>query len=150
MSVETGGRRCECGYQGCLEGIASVDALLRETRLLLSRYPLSPLTVLEREGRLTAEEILCLAEQGEELARKVGMRVARAVGTGLVNSMNLLNPGYIILSGLLSKSEWLVGQVKRYVYANGFVSSIGTLRDISRSVLDPEYIDVLGAACLCI
>ena len=37
-----------------------------------------------------------------------------------------------------------MGQVKRYVYANGFVSSIGTLRDISRSVLDPEYIDVLG------
>lgn len=150
MSVETGGRRCECGYQGCLEGIASVDALLRETRLLLSRYPASPLVGLEREGKLTAEEILRCAEQGEELARKVGMRVVRAVGTGVVNSMNLLNPGYIILSGPLSKSEWLVGQVKRYVYANGFVSSIGTLRDISRSVLDPEYIDVLGAACLCI
>ena len=80
----------------------------------------------------------------------MGMRVARAVGTVLVNSINLLNPVYIILSGLLSKSEWLVGQVKRYVFANGFVSSIGTLRDISRSVLDPEYIDVLGAACLCI
>lgn len=150
MSVETGGRRCACGYQGCLEGIASVDALLREARLLLPLYPASPLAELEQAGSLTAEELLLWAERGEELARKVGMRVVRAVGTGVVNSMNLLNPGYIILSGPLSKSDWLVGQVKRYVYANGFVSSIGTLRDISRSVLDPEYIDVLGATCLCI
>ncbi len=149
MSVETGGRRCECGYRGCLEGIASVSAILQETQRLLPLYPASPLAELEKENRLTAEQILHYAAEGEALAWKVGNRVVQAIGTGVVNSMNLLNPGYIILSGPLSKSDWLVEQVKQFVYTNGFVSSIGTLRDMSRSVLEAEYIDVLGAACLC-
>lgn len=149
MSVETGGRQCECGYQGCLEGIASVGALLQEVRNLLPSYPTSPLAELEKEGKLTVEAVLDYAGEGETLARIVGERIVQAVGRGVVNSMNLLNPGYIILSGPLSKSDWLVEQVKRFVYTNGFVSSIGTLRDISRSVLEAEYIDVLGAACLC-
>lgn len=149
MSVETGGKRCECGYRGCLEGIASVGALLQETQRLIPLYPDSPLADLEKRNELTSEKILACAAAGDPLAAKVGARVVQAIGTGVVNSLNLLNPGYIILSGPLSKSDWLVDQVKQFVYTNGFVSSIGTLRDMSRSVLEAEYIDVLGAACLC-
>lgn len=149
MSVETSGKQCECGYRGCLEGIASVNALLQEAEQLLPLYPNSPLAELYARKQLTAEQILDYAGAGDELAWKVGARAAQAIGTGVVNSMNLLNPGYIILSGPLSKSDWLIEYVKRFVYTNGFVSSIGTLKDLTRSILEPEYIDVLGAACLC-
>lgn len=149
MSVETQGRQCACGYRGCLEGIASTGALLREVQRLLPMFPESPLAALEEQKRLSTGDLLRYAEAGDELAVRIGARAVQAIGIGVVNSLNLLNPGYIILSGPLSKSDWLVEQVKRFVYTNGFVSSIGTLKDLSRSILDPEHIEVLGAAGLC-
>lgn len=149
MAVETEGRLCACGYRGCLEGIASTDSLLHEVRRLLPLYPASPLAALMERKCLSTEALFQYAEAGDELAGKIGARAVKAIGVGVVNSLNLLNPGYIILSGPLSKSDWLVEQVKRFVYTNGFVSSIGTLKDLSRSILDPEHIDVLGAASLC-
>ena len=63
--------------------------------------------------------------------------------------MNLLNPEQIVLGGYICDNTWFINQVKKYVYANGFISVVATLKDISHSTMNSDFAQVLGAACLC-
>jgi glucokinase len=146
VSTDPDGARCECNARGCLEGIVARERIVTETARQLADWPQSALAGL---SPLTVERIFDAAQQGDELACLVAGRAVKSLGLGLVSSVNLLNPEQIVLTGRTSQHPWFTAQVKKFVYANGFVSSLATLRDISPSALNEEYTGVLGAACLC-
>jgi len=50
-------------------------------------------------GSLTVEELCCLAESGHPTARAIYTQAGAALGLGIANLINVLNPQLIILSG---------------------------------------------------
>jgi len=146
MTVEPDGELCQCNSRGCLESIVALDRIAAEALKHLVDYPQS---ILNGETTLTSGRVLVAAHQGDELALRVARRAISALGIGLVNCANLLNPEHIILTGWVCENDWFSDQVKKYVYTNGFESVVATLKDVSPSALQGDFTYVLGAAGLC-
>lgn len=99
------GRRCGCGRRGCLEAHIGTAAMLSYGRRAV-RQGAEPLGRLVRSagGRLTPALISQAARQGDRHARRIWEFVGSALGAGLANVVNLLNPDRIIIGGGFSNA----------------------------------------------
>lgn len=87
--VEPEGRPCACGKRGCLEAYAAGPGLSR--------------TFSELSGaELSGKELLALALEGDEAARRAWEMEGDYLGRGIACAVNLLNPSRVIIGGGLS------------------------------------------------
>jgi len=86
MIVEPGGPKCECGRFGCLESMVGEGALRRR--------------VGERKGHdVSRDELMLLAEMGDESTLEVIDNAGRKLGLAVANVITLLNPELLIICG---------------------------------------------------
>jgi glucokinase len=101
MTIDPGGPRCSCGNYGCLEAMASGTAMAREARRLVESG--GGRAILEAAGgdvhAITAREVARAAAAGDGEARQIITNAGRALGTGVANVINLLNPALVVLGG---------------------------------------------------
>jgi len=104
------GELCICGKRGCLETIASSNAIIRlvnqgfvekEISSLITRFDGHP-------EKVTPEDVIEYARQGDEFCIAILNEVGTALGKGLSYLIQLLNPEVIVLSGPLSKANQYV------------------------------------------
>nr|WP_247745684.1 ROK family transcriptional regulator [Streptomyces oryzae] len=91
ITVDPGGAPCECGGTGCLETVASLDAVLHRYR--------------SAGGR--AEDIsafLTAAASADRAAQTVLERVGTDIGTVLAAVCNAVGPGVIVIGGELAEA----------------------------------------------
>lgn len=86
---ETGGHRCGCGNDGCLEAEAAGPAIRR-------RY--GELTGRDADARAVAQA----ARAGDPLARQVYEETGRYLGKAVSQAVNLLNPQKVVFGGGVS------------------------------------------------
>ena len=104
MTIEANGPRCVCGNTGCWELFVSGTAIEREVaRHLVSGEASALAEIYQQNGRVTAEDVAIAARNGDVLAIRVIASSARYLGIGLVNLVNIFNPGMIIIGGGLSR-----------------------------------------------
>ncbi|MEZ4519751.1 MAG: ROK family protein [Chloroflexota bacterium] len=105
------GPLCLCGKRGCVERLASGPYMAADTVARLAEQP-GEKTILRdlmrSGGQITGQDVAEAAALGDALARDVLLRGARALGIGLGNAANLINPERFILGGGVTKSgpEW--------------------------------------------
>jgi glucokinase len=108
VTIDPEGPECLCGKRGCVERYASGPYMAEDARLLIQAEPERGLALLELAGgrmkSITAEILSQAAKQGDPLARQVLERGAWALGTGIGNAANLLNPQAFILGGGVTKA----------------------------------------------
>ena len=92
--VDPQGPLCLCGKRGCVERLASGPYMAQDVAVALGLPP------EQVTGKLVAE----WAEAGEETAVAVLERGAWALGVGIGNAANLVNPGRVVLGGGVTKS----------------------------------------------
>lgn len=85
---EVGGRRCECGKDGCLEAYIGDHGLLQRVHDLGGRYM-----------RLDLDGFLELSRLGQRQAERLYADVVSRLGIAIANLVNLLSPQLIILGG---------------------------------------------------
>src|SRR5207248_1374042 len=106
--VDPNGRLCLCGKRGCVERLASGPYLAADVRASLAAQPERGATLRRlAHGDLqavTAQLVAEAAAQGDELAWEALRRAAEALGAGIGNAANLINPQRFILGGGVSKS----------------------------------------------
>lgn len=115
MSVERDGPLCWCGNRGCLNMLASGSALS-------ARH-----AALTREPACSVPELARRAAEGDELARRVIEDGARALGAGLANVVQLLNPAHVAVGGGVAElgEPWLAlvrDEVRRRVFREAFAA----------------------------
>jgi glucokinase len=91
--VDPAGPECLCGKRGCVERLASGPYMAAD---LAARGVV--------DGPITGQRVAELAAQGQPDALEILRRGAWALGVGLGNAANLLNPERIILGGGVTKS----------------------------------------------
>ena len=106
---ELSGHNCYCGKQGCIETFLAGPGL--------------QLSYWRRTGiRITAEEISCRADSGEQHAIKVLTIYEDRLARGLASTINLLDPEVIVLGGGLSNISRLYENVPKlwndYVFSD--------------------------------
>jgi predicted NBD/HSP70 family sugar kinase len=109
---------CHCGARGCLDMVASGEALagqaLAAVRGGRSRFLAE---VVERQGDATANEVIQGAQLGDAMCAEMLARSGRLVGEALAPLVNLLNPAVVVLAGALANSgEILLAAVREGVY----------------------------------
>lgn len=84
------GRPCGCGSRGCLEAEVGERALLDEAG-----------RPADHRGREAVRAVVAAAEQGDAAACEALRRIGDWLGIGVVNLVNLFNPGVVIFGGTL-------------------------------------------------
>jgi predicted NBD/HSP70 family sugar kinase len=80
-------RMCTCGNTGCLEAVASTQAIVEQARSATDN------------PRLTMSDAVRLARSGHTAVRAVFSRAGHALGLGIASVANLIGPERIIISG---------------------------------------------------
>jgi glucokinase len=119
--VDPNGPVCLCGKRGCVERFASGPYMAENARELLTSERTSGKIlrdlVSDNLALLTGQLVSQAAANGDDLAQKVLEKSAWALGVGIGNVANLVNPQLFILGGSVTKagSRWweVVRQVAR-------------------------------------
>jgi N-acetylglucosamine repressor len=98
MVVAEGGLPCRCGNMGCLETVASGNALLQRARSLARTAPQSALHQLPPEA-ITLEALKHALEAGDEVARQVVTEAGQYLGIAAAWLASTLNVRRILLAG---------------------------------------------------
>ncbi len=146
MVVKPDSVLCPCGRRGCLEPLVSGGGLLARVQNELVNYPNSTLHSLL--DSLTSHQIFMAAEAGDLLAERIATDAVQALSTALTNLVNLFNPEWIVYGGGTVSDGWLIDHVQEYVRIMPLTMIRKSLKGIVPSKLNPEYVGLLGAACL--
>ncbi len=112
------GPACDCGKHGCLETFVADPALLRSASQILSQ----PMTNIE--------DVIQLANTGQEDIRAIFADAGRKLGQGIANLINLFNPQLIILSGEGVRSGDLLFQPMRAAVKAHTLEGLGNETEI--------------------
>jgi glucokinase len=96
--VDPDGPICLCGKRGCVERLASGPYLAQEFRQAREKE----MTLLPGD-EITGKTVAEAATAGDAAARKILARGAWALGVGIGNAANLVNPQLFVLGGGVTK-----------------------------------------------
>jgi glucokinase len=107
-----GGRRCNCGLEGCVEAYAGRGALEERARELAKDRPTVLFELMEKRGRdrLTSGVWLRALQAGDEVAESLIQRAVQALGVGIGSAVTLLDVEAVVIGGGLGErlgSDWL-------------------------------------------
>lgn len=124
--------QCDCGNYGCLESLASGNAIAKFARRALKNMNKSPGILFKLcEGdisRISAEMVVRAAKQGDQLAGHAFGRAAEYLGIGIANLVNIFNPEAVVVGGGVAQAgDILFDQVRKTVHARA-------LKKISKDV----------------
>lgn len=107
--VEDGGL-CICGKRGCLETVTSAYVLLNEAKKGIKENRVSQLTEMFKGHTqdLKPEDVIAAAKSGDEFSIQLLHRLGLSLGKGLSVTIQLLNPGIIVLGGPVSTANQFV------------------------------------------
>jgi glucokinase len=129
----SGGRRCGCGQDGCLEaymGGAKLAEWMKEEGLTGTASDLEPLA---RSGDATAKRLYDFAVSHLALA--------------IANQVTVLNPGVLVLGGgVLSRCPGMVERIREVVAARATVASAAAVKIVMATLGDDS--GLVGAALL--
>ncbi len=106
MTVDPNGLPCRCGSRGCLDTVASGNAMARRAREEIKKGRASSLDDRTNgslnliTGAMVVEE----AKAGDAVAQDVLQEAAAWLGIAIGNSINLLGPDMIVFGGHIGRS----------------------------------------------
>jgi len=147
MTINTTGRRCNCGNYGCLEAYASGPNIAARAveGIESGESSLLPELVEGELDEITAELVYEAIVAGDLYAKEVMRETAKFLGTGIANLINILNPEMVVISGGVTRAgdhllEPLRGEVRR----RAFREAADACRIVSSELGDMA--GVIGAA----
>ena len=144
ISIDPDGLLCVCGNHGCAETVASGPGLVQLTRHMLTES--STGSFLRDYDDLTPEDIVSMAQAGDELACHALSEVGHVLGIVMSACVAILNPTRFVVGGGLGVAgfDFLVPAILEEIMQRTIPSSRGVL-NIVRSNLETPAI---GSACL--
>jgi glucokinase len=109
---KSGGRRCNCGLDGCVEAYAGRGALEERARELAKDRHTILFELMEKRGRdrLTSGVWLRALQAGDEVAESLILRAIEALGVGIGSAVTLLDVEAVVIGGGLGErlgADWL-------------------------------------------
>ncbi|MBM7853648.1 glucokinase [Desulfohalotomaculum tongense] len=110
MTIMPDGPQCTCGNTGCLESLASGTAIARAAVELIEQG--RGKGILQAAGGrvedVDARAVAGAAQRGDGEAKMIMSGAARALGIGIANIVNIINPPLVVLGGGVMESRELI------------------------------------------
>ena len=121
LPLAPGNLVCTCGRRGCVETVASSDAILARTRETTGRAD------LDLAGAIK------LAHEGDEQAREAFDRAGEVIGAALAAMVNLVGPELVVIAGEGVAEYDLYEERMRQTFADHAFGAAGDSRLMLRS-----------------
>ena len=102
IQIDPNGKQCHCGNRGCLETVASSQAIRDEVTERIANGEVSSLSEIEE---VSVEDICEAAENGDPLAVDVVEKLGRYLGSAISIVINLFNPEKILIGGAINQAK---------------------------------------------
>ncbi|EGU35472.1 sugar metabolism global transcriptional regulator Mlc [Vibrio scophthalmi] len=102
IQIDPQGKMCQCGNRGCLETVASSQAIRTEVTERIARGEASPLADIES---ISVEDICEAAANGDPLAIDVIEKLAAHLGFAIALVINLFNPEKVLIGGAINQAK---------------------------------------------
>jgi predicted NBD/HSP70 family sugar kinase len=146
MALKPDGPRCDCGQLGCLEALASDDAILRRCREAIAAGQPTSLSQISAQT-LTVEAVVQAADQGDPLARQLLAEAGRWLGIGIANLVDVLNPQLVIVAGEgVRAGAWRIDPMREAILEHSFNGLVDDLEITIGPSGDEGW--ARGAACV--
>jgi len=112
--------QCDCGNYGCLEALASGNAIAKAGQKALAGGTRSLLLEISNgdASRVTAEMVANAAKQGDPVAWGVFDKAAEYLGIGIAGLINLFSPEAVVIGGGVAQAgDILFDKVRKTVAA---------------------------------
>ncbi len=130
MVIDRNGPLCACGRRGCVEAYASLRATIARIDHAVEAGAATSLRALVKSpAGLTPEIIVGAARNGDALAKDAIAVAGEALGLGIANCVQLLNPSLVVLAGKFANAakELLLDGVTKMIRAHCFETMSRTL-----------------------
>ncbi|MBN1148508.1 MAG: ROK family transcriptional regulator [Anaerolineales bacterium] len=148
LVVVEGGDACACGNRGCLETVASTQALVRRAREIARAKPESLLhQFAATPDQINTETVLQAFNAGDEDLRRLVVEAGNYLGIAVANFIGVLNIQRIVIAGSMARfGDVLLDAIQQMMHRY----SISILADETKVELSSLGQDIVikGAASL--
>lgn len=146
--VDSGGRSCSCGGNGCLEAYASRTAMEKKILSALKKGHKSVVTELVKEGgALRSKHIKQALDEGDDIVMNCVTEAAEYLSSGLATIINFYNPQLIILGGgLINAVDYFYDLTVRKTIAKSLPTPSANVK-ITKAALEDNS-GIVGGALL--
>ncbi|PNH94679.1 sugar metabolism global transcriptional regulator Mlc [Vibrio diazotrophicus] len=102
IQIDRNGKRCHCGNIGCLETVASSQAIREQVAERIANGEASSLSEI---AEITIEDICSAAAEGDPLAVEVIEQLGAYLGAAIAIVINLFNPEKILIGGVINQAK---------------------------------------------
>ncbi|MBD0785167.1 ROK family protein [Vibrio sp. Y2-5] len=102
IQIDRNGKRCHCGNIGCLETVASSQAIREQVAERIANGEASSLSEI---AEITIEDICSAAAEGDPLAVEVIEQLGAYLGSAIAIVINLFNPEKILIGGVINQAK---------------------------------------------
>jgi glucokinase len=145
--IKYDGPVCNCGQRGCLERFIGAQWIVERALNRLKSYPESKLHNLVNSGNVSPKVIADLANNGDDLCKKIITDTGDFLGMALGSLVNLLNLDLILIGGGISNAGDILFDAIRKTIINYSLSITGSIVRIEKASLG-EAAGVIGAGQL--
>lgn len=118
--VDINGPACACGQYGCLERVASGNALVNEAKARLKSMNNMNLPVPCDAESIQLEDIFAYSKQGIRIFEDIVDYVARMIATAIGNVISILSPSRVVIGGPLG--PLLLDRISSYIQSRSYPS----------------------------
>ncbi|TRN25897.1 MULTISPECIES: sugar metabolism global transcriptional regulator Mlc [Vibrio] len=104
IQIDPQGKRCHCGNIGCLETVASSQAIREQVAERIAAGEASSLSEKAHDD-ITIEDICAAAAEGDPLAVDVVETLGRYLGSAIAIVINLFNPEKVLIGGVINQAK---------------------------------------------
>jgi N-acetylglucosamine repressor len=118
FTVAFDGPLCNCGNHGCLETVASIDAIVRQGRRMLRDGVTSELLHLTGTNldALDLSHICQGAALGDQLSLQLFADAGSHIGVAVANLINMLNPRKVLIGGeIFAALDFILPKIREVV-----------------------------------
>ncbi|MGL5470771.1 MAG: sugar metabolism global transcriptional regulator Mlc [Shewanella sp.] len=102
IQIDPKGKPCHCGNYGCLETVASSQAIRDQ---VTTRIMEGEASCLAASKEISIEDICAAAADGDSLAVDVIQQLGRYLGAAIAIVINLFNPEKILIGGVINQAK---------------------------------------------
>lgn len=147
MTLEKNGPLCDCGNYGCLEALASANAITKKAKFLIDKGENTSILKLAggNADNIEAKTVFDASKQGDVLALEIVHEAAEYIGIALANIINLVDPELIILEGGVARAGDILSEIIQKVVGRRKMKYAGSHTTIAISELG-ENAAAIGSA----
>lgn len=105
VCVEPGGRKCNCGLEGCLETYASAMGVARTARQMLQEDSRDSLLRQLDPEKISSKDVYDAAKQGDALSIEIFNYTGTLLGRAFADFVKFSSPEAIVIFGGMAKSK---------------------------------------------